>query len=304
MDELNTVKSDSSAYLSTTGQLPKFAYTSLNRCNVPASILGCYDYQQKPIKLSLDCVAELHAQFFESIETIADAEIRSHHFRQYMCSAFLLGKSDEAGVTETNQKRSREKLDYLRLLRGWMFDADSIEAAVLKRWVESRFGLLTINHSGLLNSATPPPSEQSPEQGAEQPQKNNQEKFQHDFSQGLYNTNALDSQLDLLYSYCQYELQRQHGDKSHWQLFRGVSNLAKHTQLSEKKHNQQLLLLNNLNSFSGSDLLAQSFGDLTLTVQVPYSKLLFYPQLLPGVLKGENEYLVIGGVYQAKISAF
>lgn len=265
--------------------MPLFSYASLNRCNLPSALLGSLAYQQHPTQLSLDCVAELHAQFFQSIQTIQSAEQRSQHFRQYMCSAFLLGKSEEAGYQAETQKNTRQKLDYLRLLRGWMFNSDSIEGAVMKRWVESRFGLLTINHGGLLSQFT----------------NQAQLKFQQDFANGLYNSNALESQLDLLYSYCQYELQRQYPERKHWRLFRGVNGLAKHTQLSQAQANQQLLLLNNLNSFSDDAALCESFGDIILDMQVPSTKILFFPNLLPGVLKGENEFLVIGGVYQAVI---
>ncbi|MBK8580260.1 MAG: hypothetical protein IPN78_19340 [Candidatus Accumulibacter sp.] len=37
---------------------------------------------------------------------------------------------------------------YLRVVRGWAFDAESCEAAVLKGWVESRFGLCPRHHGG------------------------------------------------------------------------------------------------------------------------------------------------------------
>lgn len=274
--------------IKTSAAMPLFSYASLNRCNLPSAMLGSVTYQQHPVTLRLDCVAELHVQFFDSIKTIQDPVQRSQHFRQYMCSAFLLGKSEEAGYQVTDSGKTRQKLDYLRLLRGWMFNSDSIEGAVLKRWVESRFGLLTINHGGLLSQFT----------------NHAVQKYQQDYAAGLYNTNALESQLDLLYSYCQYELQRQYPQRSHWQLFRGVNGLAKHTQLTKVTNNQQLLLLNNLNSFSHDAQLSETFGDIVLDIQVPSTKILFYPQLLDGVLEGEGEYLVIGGVYQARFKTF
>lgn len=279
MDDLDTTKNSEA--------LPVFAHTSLNRCNVPASILGSHTYQQNPIPLKLDCVMELHAKFFQSITPIQSIEQRSLLFREYMACAFLLGNSEEAGFelkcSHKSPHKSRHKLDYLRLLRGWMFNSDSIEGAIMKRWVESRFGLLTINHDGLLGQLNPAADHH----------------YLNDFTEGLYNTNALESQLDLLYSYCQYELCEQKHEQ--YQLYRGINKLAQHTIIGEVKNDEQLLLLNNLNSFSNDPLFCETFGDIILNIKIPSSKILYFPQLLSGVLEGESEYLVIGGVYQAKI---
>jgi len=265
--------------------LPAFARTSLNRCNLPAVVLGGRTFQQNPVALSIDCVSELHNEFFNAIDEIQCAQERTLHFRQYMCSAFLLGKSDEAGFTTAQCSKLLNKIDYLRLLRGWMFNPDGIEAAVLKRWVESRFGLLTLNHGGLFNSFD----------------SDIYRKYQFDYVSGLYNTNALESQLDMLYTFSQYELQRRWPDRKHWRLYRGVNNVAKHSQLAPRIKNQQPLLLNNLNSFTSDRHYAETFGDVILEVEVPISKLLYFPELLTGVLKGEYEFLAIGGVYQTTI---
>jgi len=35
-------------------------------------------------------------------------------------------------------------------------------------------------------------------------------------------------------------------------------------------------------------------------MQAPLAKIFFYNQLLPGMLKGENEYVVIGGIYEVE----
>jgi NAD+--dinitrogen-reductase ADP-D-ribosyltransferase len=35
---------------------------------------------------------------------------------------------------------------------------------------------------------------------------------------------------------------------------------------------------------------------------VPIPKVFFYNRLLPGMLKGEDEYVVIGGVYEVSIT--
>jgi NAD+--dinitrogen-reductase ADP-D-ribosyltransferase len=58
-----------------------------------------------------------------------------------------------------------------------------------------------------------------------------------------------------------------------------------------------VVLFNNLNSFSLSRERAGEFGDHILRVQVPLTKVFFYTRLLPGVLNGEEEFAVLGGLY-------
>ena len=287
--------------------LPGFARLAINRCNFPPVILGSLTFQQYPEQIQLEGVVPFHNQLFSALEQIADTEQRTENFSAYMRASFLLDRPDKAGFVirkisdnqvndilpvptqkaRIKRRKTREKADYLRILRGWMFDADGQEAAVLKSWVESRFGLLARNHKGPLRGFS-------------------SERYQiylADRAQGLYNTNGLEAQLDLLYSYCQYELKRRYPGQTHFILYRGVNNLRQYEYLTEDKK-QPVLLLNNLNSFSDSKEQAESFGDYILTVRVPLSKLLFFPDLLPKVLRGESEYLVLGGAYQVEVSYF
>ncbi|WP_114418916.1 NAD(+)--dinitrogen-reductase ADP-D-ribosyltransferase [Marinospirillum perlucidum] len=262
--------------------LPASARSPLNRCNLPSVILGSLTFQMQPIELQLDSVLPLNRQLFAALDRLDSPEERGLHFRQYMSSAFLLDQVEEAGFDPASQRRKRAKADYLRLLRGWMFNPDGIEAAVLKRWVESRFGLLTRYHGGLLKDY----------------EDASYAAYQADVARGLYNANALESQLDLLYTYCQYELARRWPEKHHWLLYRGVNNIPDRDRLAQGEEGAELLLLNNLNSFSSDRELAGSFGDWILETRVPTAKLLYFPDLLPNILKGEEEYLVIGGVYR------
>lgn len=265
-----------------TDSLPHYARSVLNRCNLPAVILGGLTFQTHPQRLFIDGVETMHRQFFESVASVEKSATRALFFHDYMCSCFLLDCKDEAGFSQ-NSRIKRNKADYLRLLRGWMFNPDGIEAAVLKRWVESRFGLLCQNHKASLRDFHSAAYAQ----------------YQADYMRGLYNTNALEAQLDLLYGYCQYELQRRYAEREHWSLFRGVNRLQQFDVVSDNAADP-VLLLNNLNSFSNNDDTAGIFGDVILNVAVPASKLLYFPGLLPGVLKGEEEFLVIGGVYRVK----
>jgi NAD+--dinitrogen-reductase ADP-D-ribosyltransferase len=266
--------------------LPAHARLPINHCNLPSVILGSLTFQQHPVPLHLDGVEELHAELFNSLKDVEDHRIRAEHFKDYMRSGFLLDHLDEAGFDPGSKRCRRDKADYLRMLRGWMFDADSKEAAVLKGWVESRFGLHPRNHHGPLGDFS----------------SDNYQRYQIERSHGLYNTNGLESQLDLLYTYCQYELSRRWPGESHLVLYRGINQVKEHEVLHQPDKHRYILLLNNLNSFTSKRTRADEFGDFILEAKIPLAKLLFFPELLPGSLKGENEYLVIGGVYQVDVS--
>ena len=270
----------------TSASLPAHARLPINHCNLPPLILGSLTFQHHPTPLHLDGVEQLHAALFESLDPVVDADTRAEHFMDYMRSSFLLDNLDEAGFDEQKCGIKRGKADYLRILRGWLFDADGKEAAVLKSWVESRFGLLPLNHRGPLGV------------GAE----DNYHAYLSARAKGLYNTNALESQLDLLYSYGQYEVTRQYPGEHHVTLYRGVNRIDEHEILHQPAKDVYILTLNNINSFSSNRERADEFGDYILEVKVPLTKLLYFPRLLPNALKGEEEHLVIGGVYEVKMS--
>ena len=262
--------------------LPGNARLPINRCNLPASILGSLSYQQHPVPLKLDGVEELHHGLFEVLDALPDPGQRAQLFMTHMAAAFSLDHPEEAGFSETAHDRVRAT--YLRLLRGWAFDPDGQEGAVLKGWVESRFGLLPRHHGGAIRDFS----------GA------TYRRYLEARSRGLYGANALEAQLDLLYSYCQVELARQRPGQTHLTLYRGVNRVADHEVLRELSRNRRVVLLNSLNSFTLERERAGEFGDFILEVQVPLPKVFFFHRLLPGVLKGEDEFVVIGGVAEVE----
>ncbi len=272
--------SDNRAGNSDAATLPTYARLPINRCNLPAVILGSLTYQQHPAPLQIDGVAELHRDLFRMLGQAEDAAERAQLFIDYVNAHFLLDAPEEVGLTGKSRLK-RDKADYLRVLRGWSFDADGLEGAVLKGWVESRFGLLPRHHGGPIRSSR-------------------DETYLHYLearSHGLYNTNALEAQLDLLYTYCQYELAQCHPARSHLTLYRGVNRLDDHDTLERRSKRERILLLNNVTSFTDQRERADEFGDFILQAEVPLPKVLCYSRLLPGRLKGEDEFIVIGGVY-------
>lgn len=263
--------------------LPREARLPINRCNLPAVILGSVIYQQNPSPLVLDGVAELHRDLFRRLEACLTAERRAEVFQDYVTVRFCLETPEEAGFTAGG----RAKANYPRVLRGWSFDSDSKEGAVLKAWVESRFGLTPRFHGVPLRD----------------PEADAYRRFEEMRSQGLYGTNALESQFDLVYAYCQYELARRHPGAHHVTLYRGVNRLDGHDVLAKgERPAERVVLFNNLNSFTCSRERAGEFGDYILTVDVPLTKIFFYCGLLPGIVRGEDEFLVIGGAYEVEMS--
>jgi NAD+--dinitrogen-reductase ADP-D-ribosyltransferase len=261
--------------------LPAYARLPINRCNLPAVILGSLTFQRHPAPLVLDGVAECHAGIFRQLDGVPERAERARLFRDALAAYFCLDHLEDAGCDDRSRKRA--KANWLRVLRGWSFDADGREGAVLKAWVESRFGLLARFHGEPLRDFSAPAYR----------------RYQEMRAAGLYGTNALEAQLDLIYSYCQYEFARAAAGPL-LTLYRGINRLAEHEVLSSKGR-RQAVLFNNLTSFTTSRERAGEFGDYILEASVPSAKVFFHCGLLPGVLKGEDEFLVIGGAYEVGI---
>ena len=263
--------------------LPREARLPINRCNLPAVVLGSLTFQRYPAELLLDGVAELHRNLFQRLAAAA-SEARADVFRDYLTVHFRLERPEEMGFS--GDRKGRAKANYIKMIRGWSFDADSREGAVLKGWVESRFGLMPRYHGQALRD----------------PSGSAYRRYQEMRAQGLYGTNAIEAQLDLVYTFCQFELAQRHRGARHVTLYRGVNRLADHEVLESRGKGQHVVLLNNLNSFTCSRERACEFGDYILAVDIPLTKIFFHCGLMPGVLQGEDEFLVIGGVAEVTLS--
>lgn len=261
-------------------RLPKHARLPINRCNLPADILGGLSFQDHPIPLLIDGIEQLHGDFFYKLDAVATATQRAGMFQDYMAVVFRLHKYEDIGF-EPDARIDRRKADYRNVIKGWFFNPDSIEAAVLKSWVESRFGLVTRFHKSAIQSVDD----------------HAYLSYMEDRCTGLYNTNALESQLDLVFSYCQYELHRQHEDIKHFTLYRGINRICELDVINTISNNEHVVLLNNINSFSENFRRASEFGDYILNVDVPFSKIFYFNGLLPIHTQGEDEFVVIGGLY-------
>lgn len=275
------VSNNTNKGLKTASRLPRDARLSINRCNLPADILGSLTFQQHPVPLFIDGVADMHSDLFLRLKQCKSSEERAAQFGDYMTVYFDLETLQRAGK-EADSEKQRVNADYRHSLRGWLFDPDGREAAVLKSWVESRFGLLPRYHKGAIKDLS-------------------ETAYRHyleDRTAGLYNTNALEAQLDLVYSFCQYELACRYPGQSHLELYRGQNKIDSWNIISQADSRHLALLLNNMNSFSGTEERADEFGDKIFKTSVPLCKIFFFSNLLPRVLQGEDEYIVLGGIYE------
>ncbi len=253
-----------------------------NLCTLPPWVIASRHYQSHPKALEIQGVRRTHSLLFHRLQGLADPTERAALFHDYMDVTFQLHQWER----ETSERgRKSLKKSYLRFLRGWMFDANSLEGAVLKGWVESRFGIAPTFHRETIDDI------------------HSEAYFLYtvDRMKGAERTSALHFQLDLLFEFVQSELARRHPGLSHLSLYRGIHNFDEH-RILERQGRRYLLRLNNLNSFTTDFERAWEFGSRVLKAEVPLFKIFFCSDILPSpLLKGEEEVLVIGGEYEVEV---
>lgn len=256
---------------------------SLNLCNLPPWVIASRYFNLNPQPLEIQGVRQANRLLFEKLAQLTSAEERGAQFHDYMDVRFQLHQWQQ----QSSQSSSKSlKNSYLRFLRGWMFDSNANEGAVLKGWVESRFGLHPTFHRQPIGSL---------DDEAYQ-------RFAFDRMKGVERTSALFSQFDLLYEFVQSELARQDASRTHLVLYRGIYDFSEHQILEEHDRSHVLLRLNNLNSFTDDFERAWEFGNRVLKAAVPIAKIFFGSGMLPkSLLKGEGEQLVIGGEFEVEV---
>lgn len=256
--------------------------SSFNHCNLPPWVIASRHFNDNPQPLEIQGVRGANRFLFEKLDSITLSEERALVFNDYMSVKFQLHQwQDQSSDTA----RKSIKNSYLRFLRGWMMDSNSIEGAVLKGWVESRMGLPPTFHKLRI------PGIHAEEYMV----------FAMDRTKGSARTNAINSQLDLLYEYSQYELKKLYPDQRWFTLYRGTNDADDYELLEEIGKREQIVRLNNLLSFTSDEERAWEFGDTVWEIRAPLAKIFFFNNLLPNsILKGEEEYMVIGGEYRVR----
>ena len=255
--------------------------SSFNYCNLPPWVIASRHFNDNPHMLEIQGVKEGNRFLFDKLVTVGRQEERALIFNDYMSVKFQLHHWQD----QTDTARKSIKNSYLRYLRGWMMDSNSVEGAVLKRWVESRMGIVPSFHRARLTGI------------------HSEAYFDYsvDVMKGSARTNAIQSQLDILYEYCQFELSRKFPQSLVIPLYRGTYDASEHDVIEQIDRRTQIVRLNNLVSFTSDEERAWEFGSTVWEAFVPLCKIFFYNDLLPGsIMKGEGEYLVIGGEYRVR----
>ncbi len=254
---------------------------SFNNCNLPPWVIASHHFNENPQPLEIQGVKSGNRFLFDRLATLGDQEERAMVFNDYMSVKFQLHHWQD----QTDTAKKSIKNSYLRFLRGWMMDSNSVEGAVLKRWVESRMGIKPSFHKARISSIH---SEAYFD-------------FSVDVMKGSARTNAIQSQLDILYEYCQFELSHKFPATKLITLYRGTYDASEHDVIEQVGKREQIVRLNNLVSFTSDEERAWEFGSTVWKVEVPHCKIFFYSDLLPGsILKGEGEFLIIGGEYRVR----
>jgi NAD+--dinitrogen-reductase ADP-D-ribosyltransferase len=245
-------------------------------------VIASRHFNENPQPIEIMGVREGNGFLFRRLEEIGSADERAVFFNDYMSVKFQLHQWEKQ---TTVKARKSIRNSYLRFLRGWGMDSNSIDGAVLKGWVESRIGLHPTFHKVRI------PSVQSGEYLV----------FAVDRMKGSERTNAIDSQLDLLFEYARFDLERRYPGERWLTLYRGVNDADEHEVLDKTGKWEQIVRLNNLSSFTSDMERAWEFGCTVWEVRVPLAKIFFFNELLPNsILKGEGEFMALGGEYRVR----
>jgi len=253
-----------------------------NLVGVPTRLLASTVFNANPVALTIHGTRETHPGLFRRLEACTTQQEAGETFGQYMDLHFGHNLPEDA----EDMAPHRFATSYIELLRGWGFDSNSPQGAVLKGWVESRFGLIPSYHKARLQRFPSPAWVAYLEEKAS----------------SRFHNNGINFQLDALYEYCQWSLARFGTSQARClPLWRGTNDGEEQVVQGSLQVRHCVMRMNNLVSFSASHERAEEFGDWILQTEVPVSKLLFFPGLLAdSVLGSEREYLVIGGNYAVR----
>lgn len=250
--------------------------------------LGSLAFNARPQPLHIADTRDLHPQLFRGLAACKSAEEACDRFARYMQLSFGPPPAASAPTAIAGPAPPRWKSSYLRLLQGWGLDANGAAGAALKRWVESRFGLVSAFH-GVTLAAYP---------------RFERHRYLEQRAGGQFHNHSLWQQLDLLFEFCQWMLARfaLMGPGPHVTLWRGSNRVEEQLVSGTLRQRHCVLRLNSLVSFSRSREQAGCFGDWVLQAQVPLVKLLLVPGLInTRSLDGESEVLALGGDYAVEV---
>lgn len=253
-----------------------------NKINYPSYLIissKYNDFVDIDSGITIDGVLEYHPDLFNRVFECEDIKEASDIFIRYMEELFHLKEKIKGKYVNS----------YIKVLRGWLFDSNRSEGAVIKGWVESRFGIIPSFHKSVIKDA------ESVEYRI----------YLMERMGSNSSKNLIEHQFDLLYTFTQHAIRRFYKSFIPYvTLYRGFNNLDEFNIL-DTNGKEKYILLNNVSSFSISKDIAGTFGDYVLEVKVPFTKIIFFQDVLPTLrFSGEMEIMVVGGVFRGFISYF
>jgi NAD+--dinitrogen-reductase ADP-D-ribosyltransferase len=237
---------------------------STNLLGISTRLLASRDFNDDPRPLHISGVREMNRSLFEMLGQAVDLPDASEAFHCYMTAMFGGEPEQQAkqrpGETDGAAKR-RFRSSYLRLLKGWGYDSNGPEGAVLKGWVESRFGIFPTYHKQVIDRFSGPAWAV----------------YVEEKMSSRFHNNSIYTQLDLLYEFSQWALSTLAAPgQTHVTLYRGVNGFEEHPIVERIDKRAAVLRINNLASFSSDRGVAECFGDTILTASAPLSKVVFF----------------------------
>ncbi|MET0387599.1 MAG: NAD(+)--dinitrogen-reductase ADP-D-ribosyltransferase [Polyangiales bacterium] len=268
-------------------QLDPRHWYATNLVGVSSQLLASIDFNDFPQRLSIAGTRFTHKGLFSFLAQSRSQVEAADMFAEYMATAFSLDKRTRCAPGSTaHYSRS----SYRKLLQGWGFDSNGPAGAVLKGWVESRFGIVPTFHKQPLEAF---PSEAWM-------------RYLEEKLSSRFHNNCIQLQLDILYEYAQWSSERRRAREANGALhmfgYRGMNAAEARFVKGSVKARHGVIRLNNLVSFSRARERAEEFGDIVVRAAIPLAKVLFFPGLLNDqVLNGEAEVLVIGGDFEVTL---
>ncbi|EJW10385.1 NAD(+)--dinitrogen-reductase ADP-D-ribosyltransferase [Rhodovulum sp. PH10] len=256
---------------------------------LPTDLIASCAYNDHPVPLRISGVREMNRSLFEMLSQAPDLPDAGIAFASYMMAMFGLDPEQQEPRREGQGRvPKRYRSSFLRLIKGWGYDSNSPEGAVLKGWVESRFGIFPTFHKRIIDRETG----------------TGWTTYVEEKMSSRFHNNSIYTQLDLVYEFCQWALATMVAPgATHVPLYRGVNDFAEHQIVEKIDRRTAVVRMNSLASFTTDRTIADCFGDIILTTEVPLPKITFFNTLLAGnPLKFEGEYLVIGGDYRVTAS--
>jgi NAD+---dinitrogen-reductase ADP-D-ribosyltransferase len=258
---------------------------STNLIGLPTAYIASQSFNSYPLPLHIAGTRESASGLFEQLAGQVNREDCGRIFQDYMEVVFGFESEQKLRVDHLGRRRYRNS--YLKLIQDWGLDSNNAQGAVFKGWVESRFGLFPTYHKETIASFS----------------SKSWIIYIEEKMNSRYHNNCIYMQLDLLYEFCQWIIEHYCVPAaSHKTLYRGVNSMDAYCLLQNNDKQQKIVRFNNIVSFTDRRSIASEFGSYILEVEVPMVKLIFFNELLPcHALRGEAEYLVIGGDYRVKV---